>query len=579
MPQTIHPIAYSYLRYSSDPQGDGDSINRQTTLSHAWCEKNHAQLDSTRTMADRGISAYRGKHRQRGALAAFLADIEAERIPRGSVLLIENMDRLTRERPVVAVNLLTSILLAGIRVVQLSPDEIELSEDSDLFTLFRGQLAQSRGHDESKTKTVRGESAWKGKKQLARSEGAIVTRRLPAWVQEKNGKLVPVPQRVKLVRKFFDLTIKGNGLWLIVKHLTEQKVPTWGRAKDGWSKTYIHKILTGKVVLGEYQPRKAGPNTDANGKAKSGHIASVEDGDPILGYYPPVIDQETWEKANLALSSRSDKPGRIGTKTTNLFTGLLKDAKTRSPMRIATQGQGNGKSYRRIRTLISAAAMDGRASSTSFPYSVFEEALLSKLREINPDDVICEEPESESVALTEEVAAIDRKVKTIQKQLLEGEENIPALVSVLKSLDEKKQDRLKQLTLARQAEANPRSEVWSEAKSLLEVAHDKSHRLRLRELMSNIIEDVWVLIVPLDEVRVASVQIFFRGNDKPRCYLIALQRGRVGRPASWFVFSTSTQVDNCDLRTPNGVAKTEKFCTDNEKCLLGNQSCQKQHTE
>jgi len=115
-------IAYSYSRYSSPQQADGDSIRRQTALARAWCQRNGAALDTNATYEDRGTSAFRGKHRESGLLRRFLDDVESGHIPRDSVLLIENMDRLSREKPVVGVNVLTGILIAGVRVVQLAPD-------------------------------------------------------------------------------------------------------------------------------------------------------------------------------------------------------------------------------------------------------------------------------------------------------------------------------------------------------------------------------------------------------------------------------------------------------------------------
>src|SRR5262249_49377628 len=155
-------------------------------------------------MSDKGVSAFRGKHRSdpgKHALAAFLELVKQGRVPRGSVLLIENMDRLSREKPVPAVNALTGILLAGIRVVQLEPFEMELSEASDLSSLFRGQMELDRGHSESKMKSSRGGSNWVGKLEARRrGEGQparkdskvagmhILTHRLPAWVEEKDGR-------------------------------------------------------------------------------------------------------------------------------------------------------------------------------------------------------------------------------------------------------------------------------------------------------------------------------------------------------------------------------------------------------
>ena len=41
--------AFSYLRFSSAKQADGDSIRRQTEATRRWCERNGVQLDETLT--------------------------------------------------------------------------------------------------------------------------------------------------------------------------------------------------------------------------------------------------------------------------------------------------------------------------------------------------------------------------------------------------------------------------------------------------------------------------------------------------------------------------------------------------
>ena len=47
-------IGYSYLRYSSPQQGDGDSVRRQTKSTAEWCKRHDVQLDTSHTYLDRG---------------------------------------------------------------------------------------------------------------------------------------------------------------------------------------------------------------------------------------------------------------------------------------------------------------------------------------------------------------------------------------------------------------------------------------------------------------------------------------------------------------------------------------------
>src|SRR5215813_239734 len=93
-------IAYSYIRFSTPEQSKGDSLRRQTEAAADWCRRHKVRLDTGTTLHDLGKSAYTGQHRKnpdRHALAGFLKLVEGGKIPRGSHLIVEALDRLTRE--------------------------------------------------------------------------------------------------------------------------------------------------------------------------------------------------------------------------------------------------------------------------------------------------------------------------------------------------------------------------------------------------------------------------------------------------------------------------------------------------
>ena len=50
-------------------------------------------------MRDEGLSAFHQKHVTKGALGTFLAAVEAGKVPPGSVLIVEALDRLSRANP------------------------------------------------------------------------------------------------------------------------------------------------------------------------------------------------------------------------------------------------------------------------------------------------------------------------------------------------------------------------------------------------------------------------------------------------------------------------------------------------
>jgi DNA invertase Pin-like site-specific DNA recombinase len=108
-------LVYSYIRYSSKKQITGDSMRRQIKLGDDWVRDNGHSF-AERSFRDLGVSAFRGKNKHRGALSKFLQEIEDDRIPRGSILLIENLDRLSREGIDQAGDLFKKIIRAGVDI-------------------------------------------------------------------------------------------------------------------------------------------------------------------------------------------------------------------------------------------------------------------------------------------------------------------------------------------------------------------------------------------------------------------------------------------------------------------------------
>jgi DNA invertase Pin-like site-specific DNA recombinase len=549
-------LAYSYVRFSHPDQAQGDSLRRQTKAAADWCQKNHVTLDSVTTLHDLGKSAFTGSHRKnpdRHALAAFLKLVEEGKVPRGSYLIIENLDRLSREHIQPALLLALNLLQSGIRLVQLKPAEMVFDDQSDTLPVMMMMMELSRGHGESAIKSERVGEAWHAKKEEARQKGTVLSTRPPAWLEvvgrvrvgkhARGGEFRVIPERARLVKKLFELACNGYGFSLLVKYLTAEQVPPWGWGQR-WSKTYLHKIITGRAVLGEYQPRKGGK----------------KDGAAIPGYYPAVVEESTWHRAQEALAQRKDCPGRVGRKVASLFSGLLWDAQTHSRLRIALQTRGSGKNRQQRRVLVSADSTEGRSPSVSFPNDVFETEVLRYLSEIRPADVLGEEPESESVALAGELAGVEQRMRQIEEALVGDGDDVPALARVLKSLDEKRQDLQRRLAVARQKESNPTSAAWMEAQTLLAVAKDEASRLRLRGLLRAIVAEAWVLVVPRRSHRLAVVQFHFAGGAR-RDYFVAYRSAGRGRRERRWARSLASVIrrSDLDLRSPGDVCALESI--------------------
>lgn len=107
----------SYIRFSSEKQAKGDSLRRQSKMVTDWL-KAHPEyyLDQDLSFRDLGVSGFTGKH-LKGGLGDFLTAIEKGLVKAGDTLLIESLDRLSRQAVDRASELLRNILRSGVDVV------------------------------------------------------------------------------------------------------------------------------------------------------------------------------------------------------------------------------------------------------------------------------------------------------------------------------------------------------------------------------------------------------------------------------------------------------------------------------
>jgi DNA invertase Pin-like site-specific DNA recombinase len=558
------PLAFSYIRFSTREQKKGDSLRRQTAATLAWCQRNGARLDTSRSFHDLGKSAFLGEHRKnpdRHALAAFLKMVEEGRIPRGSYLVIESLDRLTREHVRPALMLCLGLIEAGIRIVQLSPTELVYDERADEISIILMIVELSRGHRESKRKSDLIGPAWAEKKQAAREgrpqpEGRgrvaggthILTRQVPFWVEAKGGVLALIPARAAAVRRIFELSAGGYGMTLICRRLRKEGVPAFGTS-GGWQKSYVGRILRDRRALGEHQPR---------------HRDGSPDGDPIPGYFPAVVTQQEWDACRGRVGRRRNKPGRVGDHI-NLFQGLLKDARSGGGY-YSTWRFNNRARTASYRVLLNNSGQEGKARQATFPEAVFEEAVLGLLREVDPSAVTGRETSADEVlTLSAELARVEATLALVVADLDEHGDS-PALYKRLRAKEAEKRALAARLAEARQRAAHPRSASWGSAQTLitaLAAAPDvRDARLRLRGALREIIDSIFMLVVPRGQDRFCAVQVFF-ADDGTRNYLIfhraARGNARCRHEARWWArsFKAAGLDEGIDLRRPEKVRLLE----------------------
>jgi DNA invertase Pin-like site-specific DNA recombinase len=570
------PVAFSYLRYSDPKQRKGDTVRRQTEARNRWLQDHpDVPLDTSLKLADRAKSGFRRKDWDSYALARFVKEIDAGRVLPGDYLLVENLDRLSREVAGEAVELFLRIVNAGVIVVQLMPRPLEFRKPVDAMMLMFAVVELSRGHSESAAKSFRSQANWDKALRLARDERRPMTGRLPAWVERTENGLALVPGRAAVVRRIFELATAGLGVTSIVKRLSAEKVPAFGareldepdegggvhhRKVDGqpfgcgeWRTSYVLSILSDRRAIGELQP------CDRDGKPK---------GAPLERYYPPVVTREEFYRARAAVLGRrnrgaANRQGRIGEGVPNLFSGLLKNARDGESYYAGVRKDRGAWS----RVLRCRSGVEGRGANHTFPYPAFERALLSHLREPGTAEVFGGPAGQTPAELTVLQGDLDwvRDRRARLAALLQGDDDVQELVEELRRLKDRETELTAGLDDAERRAAKPLAETWDDVRSLAEALDEvpaeglEEARLRLRSALRRAITEIRLLVVKgTGRVKSCYVQAVFP-TSQTREYLILVVPGYRGKAKGWYAAINLPYRDHRpDLTDPDQVVRIEK---------------------
>ncbi|WP_291211760.1 recombinase family protein [Dokdonella sp.] len=413
------PKAYSYIRMSTDVQLKGDSLRRQTAASQQYAADHGLELAPP--IEDIGVSGFRGSNREFGNLARFLDQVERGLIERGSYLIVESLDRLSRQNVFEAFSLFGQIVRKGVKIVTLMDGQ---TYDEASFTDNHGQAfialgSMLRAPEESRIKSKRIAAAWKQKRAEASTKK--LTRTMPAWLRMSADRqtIEALPERVAIVEEIFRLARDGYGAYSIAQRLNHRREPTWSNKAGLWYESYIKKILSNRSVLGEFQPF----TTTYEGGSGA---RRVPDGDPVPSYYPAVIDHNLFLAAQAAISTRKiSGRGRKGATLTNLFTGVIKCGHCGRPMRYINKGTAvKGGQYLRC------TSSYFRADCKSLPwrYSYFEQSFLQFLRKVDlryvlggqKQDELAAQLQQRRLIIEAEIAGISQSIENLVAAIAES---------------------------------------------------------------------------------------------------------------------------------------------------------------
>lgn len=292
--------AITYLRWSTLEQGNSDrsSEDRQDINTRRVCEQNGWPI--AMRIVDSGRSAYTGTNLTKGELGRLTAKFQSGALsPASHVLVVEELDRLSRQPPGTMTRWLAPLLDSGLWLCIANSGQVIKAETMERdFGGFVTLMSQAfSAHDFSRRQSERGAAAWRKRRQAAASGIGGSRHRARGWltwdVEQKC--YATVPERVWLVREMFRLRLEGYGKGAIAKSFNtlaaeDPRYEPWSTSRTppkAWTATAIGRIVQDRAVVGYVQYH-------INPRGADKKVAA---GEPVKAY-PAIIDEETWARAN-----------------------------------------------------------------------------------------------------------------------------------------------------------------------------------------------------------------------------------------------------------------------------------------
>ncbi|MGY8828570.1 MAG: recombinase family protein [Pseudomonadales bacterium] len=313
------PICYPYIRFSSMKQADGDSIRRQAARIDEFVQRHKLSIDTR--LEDHGVSSFRGKNVKSGQLAGFLQRVRDGEIDKGSYLLIENWDRLSRQVLDASLELFSDLIRAGIKIAVL--DEGTVYDDLTSNSYIRAIVHFERAHDESLRKSDMSKANWKAKHREM-EKGVIVTKKIPNWLKIENDSFVVIEDIAEQIREMFKLSL-AYGLSEVGRMLNE-------RYDSKWKTHQIQYMLKNKRVIGWHVPVVY---SKENGK-------NITTDSLFADYYPPIIEADIFDQVQTIIKSRKPFSGRSDIQKFNIYRDLIVCSECGGNVRFMLKKSQNG---------------------------------------------------------------------------------------------------------------------------------------------------------------------------------------------------------------------------------------------
>lgn len=423
--------AYIYIRFSDPRQERGSSRERQLQLCLAMCERRGWEV--VQIIEDLGRSAWNGNHLKVGNLGKFADRVFAGDIPAGSVLVVEELDRLSRQEARKAQRWIEDVCDTGLEIATVVGERIysKANLNDNLFAIFEILMRAQAAYEYVERLSRRIKRSYQSRLEAARTQGNAITTQGPMWLKPI-GTLpditwVPIPERLKVIAEILDLIRAGHAAWAVARMLNERGIPSFtGRT---WDRTTVVKIVRSSALEGDR----------AVGEGKN----SRPTGEVLVGYYgDPHLPLDVISEARAMLNRRRGGKGRNSGVVNNLFGLKIRCGCCGGRMML------NGYQSRYL-VCYDASRGSGCTNKATYRYREFEAAALDNILSLALDESFFRQADKTHM-LGLEIATVEKTVKDKQsaiERLLDVLSRIssPSTETRIASLEAEKADLLAKL--------------------------------------------------------------------------------------------------------------------------------------
>lgn len=495
----ILPKAFIYIRFSTKQQDKGVSGERQLELCTDLCKRQG--WDICETIEDLGRSAWKGHHLSSGNLGRFADRVRAGEIEPGSILVVEQLDRLSRLETRVTLRWMEDLCSLGLRIATVQGnkvyDDASLRGQSGLIDVLEILLKSQTANAESGRKSELMRDAWERKQRDAKNN-VVMTTQCPAWLRVKDDRsgFEEIKERGDIVRQIYQWSADGLGSRAIATKLNDAGVEQWGKtwsatSKPGWQASYITRILAAPQVEGDYIPRT---------------VRNVPQ--QRIAYYPRVVNADLVARARAAIPERRHTGGYRRVAFKNLFMGLTLCAGCGGKMEMRTPSgnvRASAQARRGYLSCSNAVSKRGCDRRQMFAYGPFEDAALEAVLHLALDDKFFQRPD-QTVQLAIEVAELEKKVADHKSQATnlvrllarmetpEVEEELARVSAEARALEAQLADTVKSLEAAR-GQVSPQEHLQRVLEVRAALQHEdqetrEAARMKVHEAMKGVVDQV-----------------------------------------------------------------------------------------